>query len=241
MKIYLSAFLCVLSLPVVAQQFELHYDFRHTLDPQRHSNNFPTLFFEYFKSKEVGSTLLKIQTDFKGSKGNAGQCFIQLSQSMKFWKPKVFLSVGYSGGLGVIESIKGGFYINNSYSLGAAYPFFGKNSWYSAVLGYRYTAFDKASHDLQGTFYFGKGIKNYKVITSASLVFWTENRNHGNDYTKDLKGKKFAFFGDPQIWYSIGKGFSIGTKVWLYYHVLTNDQVLLAYPTLAVKYKFEEK
>lgn len=240
MKPYLLTLLCVWSLPVFAQQFEVHYDFRHTLDPRRHTQNFPTLFFEYFKNRDFGSTLLKIQTDFKGSKNNIGQCFIQGSQSMKFWKPNVFLNVGYSGGLGIIEPIKAGFYINNSYSLGVAYPFLGKNSWYSAVLGYRYNAFDKASHDLQGTFYFGKGIKNYKFITSSSLVCWTENRNHGDDYTKDLKGKKFAFFGDPQIWYNVGKGFSAGTKIWLYYHVLTNDHVLLAYPTLAVKYKFEE-
>ncbi|WP_428660079.1 DUF5020 family protein [Runella sp.] len=239
MKNLLFAFLCLFSFSGFAQQFELHYDFRHTVDPKMQSKNFPTLFFEYFKSKEIGSTLLKIQTDFKGNKGNIGQCFIQLSQTIKFWKPKIYLNVGYSGGLGIIESIKGGFYINNSYALGAAYPFLGKNSWYSAVLCYRYSAFEKPSHDTQFTFYVGKGIRNYKFITSASLVCWTENRNHGDDYTKNLSGKKLAFFGDPQIWYNVGKGFSAGSKIWLYYHVLTPENTIQAYPTLAVKYKFE--
>ena len=42
------------------------------------------------------------------------------------------------------------------------------------------------------------------------LPFWTENRNQGNDYTRDFKGKKFAFFGDPQLWIKIKNGFSVG-------------------------------
>jgi hypothetical protein len=31
------------------------------------------------------------------------------------------------------------------------------------------------------------------------LSIWTENKNNGYDYTKDLRGKRFSFFAEPQF------------------------------------------
>ena len=239
MRNYFLIILCSFSFRAFSQQLELHYDFRHTIDPKRQNQNYPTLFFEYFRSKDWGSTLFKIQADLKGTKGNMGQSYLQVAQTFKIWKPKVYLNIGYSGGLGIIESINGGFYISNAYVIGGAYPFQAKNAWFSSVLCYKYTGFSKPSHDIQATFYFGKGIRNYKYIVSGSLIAWSENRNQGNDYTKNLSGKKFVFYGDPQIWWNVGKGFSIGSKINLFYHVLTDENILQIYPTAAIKYKFE--
>jgi hypothetical protein len=86
--------------------------------------------------------------------------------------------------------------------------------------------------------YYGRGFFNYKIFAAGSFVFWTENRNQGNDYTKDLKGKKFAFFGDPQIWFRVKKGVSAGSRINVYYHLLSEDNHIQLYPTLGVKYEF---
>jgi len=78
---------------------------------------------------------------------------------------------------------------------------------------------------------------NYKVEFAGDFSIWTENKNHGDDNTKDLRGKRFSFFAEPQIWYNISKSFSAGSKVNMFYHVNTTDNIFQVYPTIAVKYK----
>lgn len=224
-----------------AQNLQLHYNFRHSMDPKLHAHNFPGFSFEYFKLIDTvgtGSFLLKVQADLKGKKSNVGEAFVQASQSLRFWKPKIYLSLNYSGGLGATDNAFA-YYLVNSFGAGISYPFQWKGAWLAANLLLRYNAFDKPSYDPQFTFYFGRGFNNYKIFAAGSFVFWTENRNQGNDYTKDLKGKKFAFFGDPQIWFKVKGAFSVGSRINVFYHLLTNDNQVQIYPTLGTKYQFE--
>ncbi len=234
-----SAFL-FLTLPGLSQNFQLHYDFRHFIDPKLNSKNFPTLSFEYFKNVDTtgtGSFLFKLQSDLNGKNNNIGQSFMQVSQSLRFWKPKVYLSLNYSGGLGVTLT-SDGFYISNSFGLGISFPFQWKGAWFATNLLLRYNSFEKPSYDPQLTFYFGKGFIHYKIFTSGSFVFWTENKNQGNEYTINLSGKKFAFFGDPQIWIRIKNGFSVGSRINIYYNLLDGDNQIQLYPTLGTRYQF---
>lgn len=105
--------------------------------------------------------------------------------------------------MGIIDPVNAGFYVSNSYLLGANYPFIGKHSAYSTALIYRLSAFEKPSHDLQYTFYFWKGIRNYKLFAAGSLVLWAQNRDQGNDYTRGLPCKEPDVFGAPQIWMNL--------------------------------------
>jgi hypothetical protein len=240
MKYPLFLISLLISATGFSQNLQVHYDFRHSLDPKLNPVNFPTFTFEYFKNidtLETGSFLFKIQADMKGKDRNMGQIFTQLSQTLRFWKPKVYLSITYTGGLGVTPDSYG-FYLNNSFGLGVSYPFQWKGAFLSASVSYRLNIYEKLSHDPQIIFYFGKGLFNYKIWVAGSIVSWTENRNQGIDYTKDLKGKKFAFFGDPQIWFKVKNGFSVGSRINLYYHLLSNDNRLLVYPTIGTKYQF---
>ncbi len=102
-------------------------------------------------------------------------------------------------------------------------------------MGYRYNAFAKPSHDLQGAFYFLVVFFRTKLLMADGFVAYSENRNHGDEWTKDLKGKKLAFFGDPQIWYRIKGKYSIGSRCSIFYHVLTSENTLRVYPSLAFK------
>jgi hypothetical protein len=163
--------------------------------------------------------------------------FAQVSQTLRFWKPKIFLSLNYSGGVGTTSSFFG-YHIANAYGLGISYPFQWQQAWLSANLQFRYTAFDKPSYDPQFTFYFGRGISNYRFFAAGSFVLWTQNKNQGNTITQSWRVKKFAFFGDPQFWINVKNGFSFGSRLNVFYHVLSDDGRMQVYPTLGMKYQF---
>ncbi len=244
MKWILPLFYCLMVNLSFAQTLQLHYDFRHTLAPSRNDHNFPSLYFEYFKNRDSGksfikpgSFLLKAQTDFNGKDHNANQVYLQVSQTFRCWQPKVFINIQYNGGLGVTEPKQYSYYLINTYSLGVSYPFKWGEAYMSSVLDYKYMSYDKASHDFMYTLYWWKGVWNYKAELAGDFSIWTENKNHGDDYTKDLRGKRFYFFAEPQFWYHIKGAFSAGTKVNLYYHVLTTDHRFQMYPTIGIKCK----
>lgn len=240
MKLVLFSVFIAVSAPAFSQNLQMHYDFRHTLDHRTNPRNYPSFSFEYFKNIDTlgtGSFLIKLQADLNGKNNNTGQVFTQLSQSLRFWKPKIYLSLNYSGGLGVTPSAFG-YYVSNSYGMGIAYPFQWRSAWIATSLIVRYTAFDRPSYDPQLTLYFGRGFINYRIFTSGSLVFWTQNKDQGIESTKGQQGKKFAFFGDPQFWFRIKNSLSAGTRVNVYYHIYTMDNKVLLFPTIGLKYQF---
>ncbi len=232
------------SFDLFAQSLQLHYDFRHTLDPERNTENFPTLYFEYFHSQDSGSLffkpgsfMIKIQTDFTGKDRNPGKLYMQVSQSFRFWKPKIFLYVEYSGGLGIAEPGSYGYYITNGLSLGLSHLFSWHQGYYNFALSYRYNSFTKPSCDGMFSFYWWKGLFNYKVEMSGDIETWTANKNHGDILTEGLKGKTIFVYGEPEIWFNLNNKFAAGTKIITSYHVFFPDNILSVYPTIAVKYK----
>ncbi|HVV54703.1 MAG TPA: DUF5020 family protein [Mucilaginibacter sp.] len=239
MKYRLLILLSVLSSSLFAQTLQLHYDPRHSLDPKHNAENFPTIYFEYFKSKDTsGSFFMKTEADLNGVNDNIGKFYTQVSQSFRFWHPKVYAQLQYSGGMGIAEPGSYGFYISNAFSLGLVYPFQWKGAWFSAYISYTYNALKKPSNDVLYSFYWGKGFWNYKFEFSGDVELYTLNRNTGDTYTSKLSGKKIEFFGEPQIWFRIHKGFALGSKFNMYYHVLIDDNLLQVYPTIAARFKF---
>jgi hypothetical protein len=230
-----------------SQTLQLHYDMRHSIDPERNLKNFPTLNFEYFKTQDTdssrkfihpGSFFLMIQSDFKGEKNNLGMFYMQVSQSFRCWEPKIYINLQYSGGLGITEPQREySFYIPNTYSIGINYPFKLNNAYMVAVLNYKCVPYKIISHDFLYTLFWWQGLFHYKGEFSGDVSVWTENKNHGDAFTKDMKGKRFSFFAEPQFWYNLGSIFSVGTKVNMYYHVNTTDDILQVYPTLAIRFK----
>ncbi|MBT1685461.1 DUF5020 family protein [Dawidia soli] len=149
MKFLLFSMLLAACLPALSQNLQLHYDFRHSLDPALHRRNFPSVSFEYFKQLDTvgtGSFLLKVQADLNGGDHNVGQVFTQLSQSLRFWKPKVYLALHYSGGLGATDEGYG-FYLPNAYGAGVSYPFQWKGAWLAVNALVRCNAFRRPSYD----------------------------------------------------------------------------------------------
>ena len=232
-KLMLLSLMFLFARPAHTQELQLYYDFRHSVDPERNKQNFPLLVFKYFKeldSSGTGSFLLEAQTFLNGPRAFIGQTFLQVSQSLRFWKPKLYLQLNFSGGLGVADPSYG-YYIANAYAIGVSKPLLRTRSWYSFSLMYRYSYEDGARHNVQSNIYIGGGLFNYRFMYASSIVAWTMDRHRGN-------GKLVAFFADPQIWYAVGKGFSVGTRISLNYHVLTHENEIQAYPAIGVKKSF---
>jgi hypothetical protein len=222
------------------QELQLHYDFRHTIDPQLNEKNFPWIDFKYFKEIDTlntGAFLLEVQSFLDGDKNNIGQTFMQLSQSLKFWEPNIFAYFYFSGGLGVTPESYG-YYISNAYSVGGSYLLEFKKIWFNLSLLYRYSAYEKPSHDPQVNFYIGGALFNYKLMYSSTLVLWSNNNDDGSTINSEKEGKKVLFFADPQIWYKIGRGFSIGTRGGLSYHIVDDKNRVVLYPTIGLKFEF---
>ncbi len=248
LKFLILAASCLWSLNLYSQSLQFHYDLRHTVDPKHNNANFPILYFEYFANQDSGSFfikpgsfLIKMQSDFAGNDHNQGKFYMQVSQSFRCWKPKIFLYVEYSGGLGIAEPGSYGYYITNGFSMGLSHLFIWHEGYYNLALCYRFNAFEKPSHDAMISFYWWKGILKYKVELSGDLEVWTLNKNHGDQYTAGLRGKTLSIYGEPQVWINLNKKFACGTKINLNYHVLTNDNILQVYPTVGIKYKIYYK
>lgn len=228
-------FLLFLPASAKTQDLQLHYDLRH---------HTPTLYFQYFKTRDSGTAvikpgnfLLKTEADFLGSGTNIGKFYCQVSQSFRAWRPKIFLQLQYSGGAGVTEPKQYSYYITNTFQAGAEIPFQWKNAWFSSILDYKYVAWPRPSNDPIYTFYWWKGLLHYKLELAGDFSVWTEDRNHGDAATEGQSGKRFFFFAEPQIWFNVSKSIAIGSKINLYYHVNTTDNVFQAYPTIAVRIK----
>src|ERR1700750_1340220 len=160
MKYLAVIFFCLLNSVPFAQQLQLHYDLRHSTAPKYNSKNFVSLYFEYFKSQDSskafikpGSFLFKMQADFTGAQNNLGKFYMQVSQSFRFWQPKIFLSLQYSGGMGITEPKQYSYYINNAFSAGIDYLFKWGKAYLSSVLYYKYVPYKKPSNDFLCTLY----------------------------------------------------------------------------------------
>ena len=244
MKYQIIILLTLLSSVAGGQSLQLHYDLRHTVRPSVNPKNYPTLYFEYYKTLDssrsfvkFGSFLLKTQADFLGEQTNIGKYFMQASQEIRFWRPKIFLTLQYGGGLGITAERQYSYYIVNTYSAGLSYHYKIGNAFLSSVLYYRYVPYAKPSNDLLLTTYFYLGLWNYKADLEGDCSLWTENNNHGDAATQAMHGKRLFFFAQPQFWYNL-KSCSLGTKLNTYYH-LNAGQDLELYPTLAIRYKFK--
>jgi hypothetical protein len=238
MRAHLVAVGLALSAPAAAAQtVQLGYDLRHSVDPRNNDRDFVTASFEAFKSFDYGSLLMKLDADLSGRHGNLGKVYAQLSHDFRLGRFPLQLHLEYSGGLGFVGETETAYQIVNAYSAGAAWAFRLLGSWGSTFLAYRYHRFDRPSHDLVSSFWWGKDLHRRLSVT-AYVVLWTQNRNRGDAWTQELEGKKLSGQGEPQIWFNVSERFAVGSEVRLYYHVFDYSNRLLIYPTIGGQYRF---
>lgn len=245
MKCLFFSVLLFTGLIVDAQNLQIHYDFRHTIDPKVNFQNFPTVYFEYYKMLDSGKAFIKpagfffkTQADYNGLQHNISNNYFQASQEFKFGTSKILLALQYGGGLGVTDPKQYSYYIANTYSAGLSYHYNIGGTILSSVLFYRFVPYKISSHDAAYTMYAYKPLFNYKVEVLSDMTLWTENKNHGDDATVGLKCKRFFAYGEVQGFYNLNKLIGIGTKVNIFYHVLFPENKVNVYPVMALKIKF---
>jgi len=220
-----------------AQDLQLHYDWRHTIDPRNNARNFPALTFKTFKSLEFGSFLLKLEANLDGERHNISKGYLEVSQSLRLWKAPIYAVGEFTGGLGLFDDAGGGYYIANSYSIGAAHPFPLSGGWASVSLSYRHNNLSRASHDPQGALYWGRSAGKGWALASTGVI-WTQNKNQGDDVTADLTGKRVSFLIENEVWWRAVGLVSLGSEVRVSRNVYATDGRVLVYPTLGVRYLF---
>ena len=95
----------------------------------------------------------------------------------------------------------------------------------------------RASHDPQASLYWGRPLGK-RVAFASTGVFWTQNRNHGDDFTNGLTGKRGSFLIENEIWWRAVGLVSVGSNVRVSRNVYATDGRLLVYPTIGVRYLF---
>lgn len=220
-----------------AQDLQLHYDWRHSIDPRNNARNFPALTFKAFKALELGSFLLKFEANLDGTQHNVSKGYLEVSQTLRLWKAPVYVLGEYTGGLGLFDGASGGYYLANAYIVGAAHPFKWNGGWANVSLGYKHTNFPRASHDPQASIHWGRSLGRRWAFASTG-VFWTQNRHHGDDFTAGLTGKRGSFLIENELWWQAVGLVSVGSNVRVSRNVYATDGRLLIYPTAGVRYLF---
>ena len=237
-KTLLSAFLFIVSLPMLAQlNVQLHYDFGDAFYGDKLSNRpHLTATVENFKADKWGSTYFFVDLDF-GDK-TMKSVYAEFSREFNLGKLPIAAHVEYNGGL------SGGGSYNDAYLAGGAWNWANKDfsKTFSLQLLYKYLANQPSSnkHSWQVTTVWGIHFAKGFCTFSGYADLWHDNSVSGN----------LVLSSEPQFWFnlyaldSVDDDFklSLGTELELSKNLVWPAEGInnkfYAIPTLAVKWQF---
>jgi len=233
MRASLLLFLIACTTLVQAQTLQLHYDFRNSFDSKNNERNFPSASFEMSRTDRIGHWRMKTDLDLSDKNGNIGGIYTEISRSVQIGDIPLQLHAEYNGGAGYdAYPIK---LVKNAYIGGFEYPFELGNLDFNTYIAYRYNNFARASHDVQWSCnWTGKVI--YDLFTFSGFIdIWSRNQLQDSD----AKGKRLVLWSEPQLWLNLADDkFGIGTEMEISANLYEGVTGLHAYPTLAIRYKF---
>ncbi|MBR5819844.1 MAG: DUF5020 family protein [Alistipes sp.] len=245
MKKVLLIALLFLSLPIMAQNVQLHYDFGRSLyndlDKTAESNGRAALTttVEMFRPDKFGSTFFFVDMDY--NKGVSG-AYWEISRELNFWQQSkmnwLSVHVEYDGGLNnVVGSYDDAFLAGLTYS-GHSKDY--SKTWSLSVM-YKHIvdAVDMKGEDAEANFQitgvWGISIADGWGSFSGFVDFWRECRPWQNT--------THIFLAEPQLWLNLNKisgwedvKLSVGAEVELSNNFVAKG--FYAIPTLAVKWTF---
>jgi hypothetical protein len=237
-KTLLSAFLFIVSLPMLAQlNMQLHYDFGDAFYGDKLSNRpHLTATVENFKADKWGSTYFFVDLDFGDN--TMKSVYAEFSREFNLGKLPIAAHVEYNGGL------SGGGSYNDAYLAGGAWNWANKDfsKTFSLQLLYKYLANQPSSnkHSWQVTTVWGIHFAKGFCTFSGYADLWHDNSVSGN----------LVLSSEPQFWFnlyaldSVDDDFklSLGTELELSKNLVWPAEGInnkfYAIPTLAVKWQF---
>lgn len=233
-RVIIVAALVLTGVVALAQNLQLHYDFRRSSGENAVPAGVFTSTVEMFKPDKYGSTFFFIdmnygEADVKG----VSLSYWEISRSLKFWKAPIAIHAEYNGGNGIFKAGNGygGFPINDAWLFGADYIWnnegFTRGFTLSAM--YKYIqGFGEPSFQLTGVWYMH--LFSGKLTFSGFVDFWKQT-----GYFNGVQ-RKFVFLTEPQIWYNFNKHFAVGSEIEMSRGFVSAG--FSAYPTAAIKYSF---
>ena len=55
--------------------------------------------------------------------------------------------------------------------------------------------------------------------------------------TQNQSGKRFFLYGEPQFWFRVLGGLSVGARMNIYYHINTTNDSWQVYPAAGIRWK----
>jgi hypothetical protein len=237
-KTLLSAFLFIVSLPMLAQlNMQLHYDFGDAFYGDKLSNRpHLTATVENFKADKWGSTYFFVDLDFGDN--TMKSVYAEFSREFNLGKLPIAAHVEYNGGL------SGGGSYNDAYLAGGAWNWANKDfsKTFSLQLLYKYLANQPSSnkHSWQVTTVWGIHFAKGFCTFSGYADLWHDNSVSGN----------LVLSSEPQFWFNLYAldnvdddfKLSLGTELELSKNLVWPAEGInnkfYAIPTLAVKWQF---
>ena len=228
----------LITLPVVAQNVQLHYDFgRHLYSSDEADRQRVTLTYETFKADQLGSWFYFIDFDLRT--GGTSCAYTEISREFKLGSQSPFSAhLEYDGGLNLYGSFQHAFLVGPAYN--------GHNADFSQTWGVQLmykqcikSSDKKAIPGVQLTGIWGLTFGQGKWTFSGFADLWT---GYIPEWNADGQQKGLVFLAEPQLWYNCCRQVSIGTEWELsnnfIYRTGDSDKSFFFNPTLAVKFNF---
>jgi hypothetical protein len=242
MKELISSVFLFLSVPVISQNVQLHYELGKQEDGTKRHYWVST--FELFKPDTLGYTFLFTDFEFNSPDSPRGVSLGYFEISREFYLPwfnknklsdNLGLHIEYNDGsiiYPVDDSVVYGENLRNSWLGGFEYSFsLGKLSLNMMAL-YKYIRGSEAP-DFQWTLVWYYPLFNNKITLSGFADLWTQK-----DFSK-LSGKKlFVFYSEPQLWYNFNSHLSIGSEFKISKNFIFGSKRVEVFPTLGAKWEF---
>jgi len=227
------------SVVMMAQNVQFHYDLGHVLYDDLDSRPAVTTTVEMFKPDKWGNTFFFIDFDYKND-GAVG-AYWEISRELNISKNRQWaMHVEYDGGLNIGGSFQHAALVGPAWNWASA----DFSRTFSLQLLYKYYFYSKSSHarpfsSVQLTEVWGINFHRNMFTFSGYADLW---------YDRNVKGK-WAFCAEPQIWFNFNtlKGWndinlSVGSETEVSYNFVWNDSGhnnrFYAIPTLAFKWTF---
>lgn len=222
-KVLSTLVLTAFAMAATAQNVQLHYD----LGKDR---GYPTATVEFFKPDAWGSTFFFVDFDLNGKKNDMNLSYMEISRNLKLSENiPVQLHLEYNGGLWGNSGFGGA--ISNSYLVGGYYDLKITDGFtLGTMLAYKHIQNSNKSANFQFTgTWFKPFAKNF--LFTGFMDLWSQESP-----TSD--GRQLVFLTEPQLWYSLGKNFKVGTEVEISRNFVSQDKFQIN-PTLAVRWDFQ--
>lgn len=233
MKNLLVLLLTIISLGVLAQNVQLHYDFGE-------ERKLFTSTVEMFKPDKYGSTFFFIDVDYssepRGVENGVSLAYWEIARSFKVNESHKFEPrIEYNGGTGRTADFS--YAIENAWLAGGQYTI--NNEDYSKVFtvqaNYKYIQ-GKHNASFQFTAVWGLHFLERKLSFTGFADFWKEDNLVFDDYGNPSE-TKYVFLTEPQIWYNFQKTFSVGSELEMSNNFAANKGFMVN-PTIAAKWIF---